>query len=42
MTRENERYSGYIIRRAKTALFLEAIVSMGLIGSALIMLNTLV
>jgi hypothetical protein len=42
MTWENERYSGYIIRRAKAALFSEAIVSMGLIGSALIMLNTLV
>jgi hypothetical protein len=42
MTWENERYSGYIIRRAKTALFSESIVSMALIGSALIMLNTLV
>ncbi|MGI9399947.1 MAG: hypothetical protein ACR2O0_01720 [Rhizobiaceae bacterium] len=42
MTTENEKYSHYISRRARTALFSETIVSMGLIGSALIMLNTLV
>jgi len=42
MTREKQRYSGYISRRIRTALFSQIIVSMGMIGLALILLEKLV
>jgi hypothetical protein len=42
MTTEKQRYSGYITRRVRTALFSQVVVSMGMIGSALIMLEKLV
>jgi hypothetical protein len=42
MTTENERYSGYINRRVRNALFSQVLVSIGMIGSALIMLEKLV
>ncbi len=42
MTREKQRYTTHIIRHAKNSLFSEAIVSMALIGSALMLLEKLV
>jgi hypothetical protein len=42
MTKENERYSSYITRRVRTALFSQVLVSIGMIGSALMLLENLV
>ncbi len=42
MTREKQRYSSYITRRVSTALFSQVLVSMGMIGSALVLLEKLV
>jgi hypothetical protein len=42
MTTEKQRYSGYINRRVRNALFSQVLVSIGMIGSALIMLEKLV
>jgi len=41
MTTEKQRYSGYISRRIRTALFSQVVVSIGMIGSALILLENL-
>ena len=42
MTRERQRYTGYVTRRIRTALFSQVIVSIVMIGSALILLEQLV
>jgi|GEM_PF-5607126 len=42
MTIEKQRYSGYITRRVKTALFSQTLVSICMIGSALLLLEKLV
>jgi hypothetical protein len=41
MTTEKQRYSGYITRRVRTALFSQVVVSMGMIGTALMLLENL-
>jgi hypothetical protein len=42
MTTEKQRYSGYINRRVRNALFSQVLVSIGMIGSALMLLENLV
>jgi hypothetical protein len=42
MTTEKQRYSGYIARRVRTVLFSQVLVSIGMIGSALMLLENLV
>ena len=42
MTMEKQRYTGIITERARTALFLETMVSVALIGMALVLLESLV